>query len=42
VASVANAAGHSVRLTLNLAIDQANQTVSGTVRSQGSPAGNGQ
>ena len=42
VASVANAAGHSVRLTLNLSIDQANQTVSGTVRSQGSPAGNGQ
>jgi len=41
-ASVADAEGKSVRLTLDLSIDQVNQTVSGTVRSQGSPAGNGQ
>jgi hypothetical protein len=38
VASVANAEGQSVRLRLDLAIDQVNQTVSGSVRSQGSPA----
>lgn len=37
-ASVANAQGHSVRLALDLALNQASQTASGTVRSQGSPS----
>ncbi len=38
-ASVANAQGQAVRLTIDLSIDQTNQSISGTVHSQGSPTG---
>jgi hypothetical protein len=40
-ASVANAEGQSVPLTLNLSIDQESQTVTGTLHSHGSPSGRG-
>lgn len=40
-ASVTNAAGQSVRLTIDLSIDQAAQSVSGSVNSQGSPTRTG-
>lgn len=38
-ASVSNAQGQTVPLTINLSIDQSTQTVSGTVSSSGSPTG---
>jgi hypothetical protein len=40
-ASVADAKGRSVQLMLDLSIDPAHETVSGTLRSQGSPSGRG-
>jgi hypothetical protein len=40
-ASVADAKGRSVPLMLDLSLDPANETVSGTLRSQGSPSGRG-